>query len=331
MQITFIDHIGDGELTTDQRMSINRYIELIWFADTKTIDEIKNGTTEKVEYGILACSASRISTISDSDIQFLKSKFEALFYLNYSKIELVQNLNFKDFTRYLNLLNTVDCILSVNNKVDYSYILRITGRMPCRLHTFIETELLESVKLVHREGVIIGGKFNSVYKGFESYIIASELVEDGNYIHQKYFENDLINSTDETFGNLKQLPKLTGIDWYNELNKYKYAVHMSSDDIFGEFNLACAGLGIPCIGINQIDSQVLTYPTLSVRNNGVGYGINKAKALKSDSVLYKAVSTRGFGSYRNRYTTKQIKNYWNLILNITDSKINGLWQRVSTK
>jgi len=151
----------------------------------------------------------------------------------------------------------------------------------------IDTLLKKLQPVDTTDTVIIGGNFSRWYGGFQSWIVASELVDDLNTAafvqtsHSTRFSENLY---------LNVLPRMSWIDWMDRLRQFKYAVHLMPTVAAGTFNLNCAYWGIPCIGNKKVDTQRECFPLLSVDPEDVLSASILAQRLRNEKEFYTQVS-----------------------------------------
>lgn len=148
-----------------------------------------------------------------------------------------------------------------------------------------------------RKGVMLGGNFCSWYGGFDSYMVALEFGEDIIAPSMGRMKEDELNVE-----GLHHIEYKTWTDWMATLSAVKYAVHLMPTVAAGTFSLNASYLGIPCIGNEEIDTQRICYPDLSVDLYG---GLSKAKKLakqlKDDKEFYNYCSHKAKSFYQYLY------------------------------
>jgi len=76
----------------------------------------------------------------------------------------------------------------------------------------------------------------------------------------------------------------------------------------GTFSLNCAYFGIPCIGNNKVDTQLICHPDLSVDVDDVEKARILAKRLKEDQEFYNKCSVTAKDNYNLHYNIEKFKN-----------------------
>ena len=97
---------------------------------------------------------------------------------------------------------------------------------------------------------------------------------------------------------INHLPYMNWVEWMNNLSQFKYAVHLMPTHAAGTFALNCAYHGIPCIGYNNVDTQRLCHPKLSVDVGDIETARKLAYKLKNDDKFYKECSQMTIRKYK---------------------------------
>ena len=147
------------------------------------------------------------------------------------------------------------------------------------------------------DSVMIGGNFVSAYGGFDSYIVAKEMSEE---IHAPTTGR---MKEEEVGMDINHLPWVMWLDWIYELSKHKYGVQLGTAAA-GTFNLNCAYLGIPCIGYNNVNTQIKCHPKLSVDVGDIEMARNLAIKLKNEEDFYIQCSKNSLSNYKEHFSEK---------------------------
>jgi hypothetical protein len=252
----------------------------------------------------LVNESNPVSHYLESDIiDVLKSKNNFVHYIQegphwwFNDYELFDQINF------YNMVSKCDTIFAHNE----SDVLYYRGMFPNVTVKVIPTLLIETliseIKPTYDNKVIIGGNLARWYGGFESFIIAKNFNVPiwGQTSHaMREYEDQLFN----------HLPRISWLEWMQQLSTFKYAVHMMPTVAAGTFNLNCAYFGIPCIGNQKVDTQRLCFPDLSIDVNDIDRATKLAKQLQEPD-FYEYCSTLALENY---------KKYFNI--NIWKEKIN---------
>jgi hypothetical protein len=227
------------------------------------------------------------------------------------KIAVMQegpNWNWQDYTLdkqvwYYNTLCSAD-IIYTHNELDRKYYKGLCNHNDVRVMPSLMIEdAVGKLKTEERKDVIIGGNFVSWYGGFDSMIIAKELSRGGNVYapsmgRKQPLEEQLVT----------HLPYMNWKQWIHELNKFKFGVHLMRTHAAGTFALNCAYLGIPCIGYQGLDTQVILHPETTVEIGDLDSARKIAENLRNDKEFYLYSSTLCKGLYKDHYTEETFKN-----------------------
>jgi hypothetical protein len=204
---------------------------------------------------------------------------------------------------YFNTLTTADIIFT-HNELDKKYYQGLTGHLDVRVMPSLMIEdSIGDLQQENRKNVIIGGNFVSWYGGFDSMIIAKEL-NNGDVVYapsmgrKQDLEDQLIT----------HLPYMNWREWIHELNKYKYGVHLMRTHAAGTFALNCAYLGIPCIGYEGLDTQMICHPETTVALGDLDSARTIANNIRNDEEFYLYLSNKCKIIYQENYTELQFKN-----------------------
>lgn len=175
------------------------------------------------------------------------------------------------------------------------------------------------VEIIRDEKIMIGGGFTSWYSGFDSYIVTQQAgIEAEMPSMGRRQENE------ESWG-IKHLPYENWLHWIHRLNTYKYGIHLMRTFAAGTFSMNCAGLGIPCIGYKELDTQRNLHPQLSVDIGDLGKAVKLLKRLKDDEDFYNECSKEAkenfFNSnyYEPNYRTYMNKLFYKILEKDNDS------------
>ena len=114
-----------------------------------------------------------------------------------------------------------------------------------------------------RSGIMIGGNMVSWYGGFDSFYVSVKV----NSVTDEIYQPKMGRLPNEEQLGINQLPYLQWDEWVKELNKRKMGIHMMRTHRSGTFDaLNCSYVGIPCVGYEELDTQRLLHPNLSVEN-----------------------------------------------------------------
>jgi hypothetical protein len=161
--------------------------------------------------------------------------------------------------------------------------------------------LVKDIQPTKEDKVIIGGNFARWYGGFESYMIA------GNFEVPIWAQTShAMRENENVVDNLNHLPRMMWGEWMQNLSTFKYGVHMMPTVAAGTFALNCAYFGIPCIGNQDVDTQLLCHPSLSVAVNDLEGARELAIRLRDDNEFYNQCSEMA----KNNYEACFSKELW---------------------
>lgn len=203
---------------------------------------------------------------------------------------------------YFNTLQEMD-FLYVHNEIDKQYFEGLTN-MTCKvLPSLMIEDSVSDLPDIDRSGVMIGGNFCNWYGGFDSYMIA-----------QTFASEIFIPSMgrkvagEEQLPGLSHLPYMNWVNWIQELNKRKYAVHLMRTHAAGTFALNCAYLGIPCIGYEGLDTQQICHAECTVKVGDLSKAKEIAQRLCNDETFYLYCSNKAKDQYKEHFHETIFKN-----------------------
>ena len=214
------------------------------------------------------------------DISRIRAKCKQIAFMQEGPHWYFQDYSLEQQIWYDNTLQEMD-FLFVHNESDKKYYEGLTGKL-CKLMPCLMLEdNIKQLPSVDRSGVMIGGNFCSWYGGFDSYIVASTF-------------NDKITAPsmgrkiegEEQMDNLTHLPYMDWTQWMTTLNNFKYGIHLMRTHAAGTFALNCAYLGIPCIGYEGLDTQMICHPDCTIELGDIAKAKQIAEKLRLDEEFY---------------------------------------------
>ena len=196
---------------------------------------------------------------------------------------------------YFNTLQEMD-FLYVHNEIDFKYYHGLTGKKCKLMPSLMIEDMISSIPNNTGTGVMIGGNFCQWYGGFDSYIVAQEFEEE---IFVPSMGRKI--EGEEQMENLNHLPYMNWVSWISELSKRKYGVHLMRTHAAGTFALNCAYLGIPCIGYEGLDTQMICHPDCTVELGNIKKAKQIAKKLRKDEEFYLYCSNMAKVRYEQFY------------------------------
>jgi len=207
---------------------------------------------------------------------------------------------------YHDTLQKMDLIFC-HNDMDLNYYRGITDVRCELLPTVMVTDHIKSFD-GERKGVMVGGNWVTAYRGFDSYLIG------------KILDDNITSPTtgrmkpDETMLDINHLPWIPWSQWMYELSKCKYGVQLGTAAA-GTFNLNCAYLGIPCIGYDNVNTQRILHPDLSVKDGDIISARKLASELANNEDLYNQYSKTARENFQKYYSEEIFLKKVKYILN----------------
>ncbi len=210
-----------------------------------------------------------------------------------------QDESIEDQIWYLNTLSGVDFMFTHNN-IDKEYYSGLLNK-PCeKLPSVMITDFVKTNdKKI--DAVVIGGNLVAAYRGIDSYMVAREL---DLPIHA--ISSGRRKSNEEALG-ITHIPWTTWLGWMEQLSQFRYGVQFGIGGA-GSFNLNCAYLGIPCIGLKELESQNLCFPDLSIGDVDLKKGKELIHKLKNDHEFYKHCSVEAQTNYYKYFAPDKFYN-----------------------
>lgn len=206
---------------------------------------------------------------------------------------------------FYNQLLEADALLC-HNEIDVKYYKGITNK-PCYILSTLMLEDNINISNDKTDKVFVAGNWHQTYRGFDAWVISREFD-----LPMVGFKSGKFRQGEEVTG-INYLPWIPWNQFMFELSKYKYGVQ-TYETSAGQFPLNCSYLGIPCIGYNQVDTQRLLHPHLSVEVGDVYSARKLVNKLKSDKEFYNECSLITKKLYDELYTESKFIDRWNQII-----------------
>ena len=215
-----------------------------------------------------------------------------------------QDESVEDQIWYLNTLSGVDFMFTHNN-IDKEYYSGLLNK-PCeKLPSVMITDYVKTSN-EKIDAVAIGGNLVAAYRGIDSYMVAREL---DLPIYAITSGRKKLN--EEALG-IIHIPWTTWLGWMEQLSQFKYGVQFGIGGA-GSFNLNCAYLGIPCIGLKELESQNLCFPDLSIGDVDLKKGKELILKLKNDQDFYNHCSVVAQENYTKYFA---VDKFYTTVKNI---------------
>ena len=206
---------------------------------------------------------------------------------------------------YYNTLLEFDLILCHNDN-DLNYYRGITEK-PCEILPTVMIPDFVDAKSEKIDSVMIGGNFVSIYRGFDSYMVALEF-SDGVWAPTTGRMKELEKELD-----LNHLPWVDWLQFMNHLSGMKLGVQLGTPSA-GSFNLNCSYLGIPCIGYDNVNTQKDLHPSLTVSDGDIIKAKELSKRLKTDNDFYESCSLETKKMYDDKYSEEIFLKKWKKLI-----------------
>jgi len=253
---------------------------------------------EKFDLGIAITPKNNPTSVN---IEHLKTMCNKVGIMQEGPFWLYQDYDLEKQIHYYNNLVESDIIFT-HNEQDRKYYKGLTNHKDVRvLPSLMISEAVGELPTEDRSGIMIGGNMVSWYGGFDSFMLANSVTDE---IYQPKMGRALPN--EELLG-ITQLPYLQWNEWIKELNKHKMGIHMMRTHAAGTFALNCSYVGIPCVGYEELDTQRILHPHLSVENGDLEKARELVNKLWNDLDFYKENCILTQQLYKEKYSEKVFK------------------------
>jgi hypothetical protein len=290
MKIAFFTEMGfRGQVT---RTHENMRTEFAWMCALNADHyNLKDTPDQHYDIGIAINSKKNPQWV---DVNRLKQYCDKVGVMQEGPHWYFQDYPLENQITYFNNLTDADIIFA-HNESDSKYFRGLVDNADVRvLRSLMIEDAVGDIDNVNRSGVMIGGNFVSWYGGFDSMITAAAFEEE-IYVpsmgRKQPGEEQLVNV----------LPYMSWKQWIHKLNEFKYGVHLMRTHAAGTFALNCAYLGIPCIGYQGLDTQMICHPDCTVELGDVESAKQIAKRLRNDEEFYLYCSDVAKNNYASQY------------------------------
>ena len=241
-------------------------------------------------------------------IQNLKSKFNNIFVIQEGEVGYYSRRSVTEQVWWYSQLYYCDR-LYVHNQHDTRYFKGLFPSLDIRvIRTMMSDDAIDKTKLLPKEErAILCGPMTYDYLGFNQAIIAQELdcPIDIPPMGADRMPKDSLPMAKATGVNYLDYNIWT--DWMYNLSKYKYAYMMGAGTAAGSFALNCAYVGVPCIGDNRTDTQLLLYPNLAVDIYDLQTARELTIKLRDDKDFYSDTVKYANDIYIKEFTSKRLR------------------------
>jgi hypothetical protein len=263
--------------------------------------------SESYDLGILIIPKNVTSYVNTNIVSEMKRFCKKTSFMQEGPSWYYQSLPLVEQLWFLDQMDAVDIVFA-HNDIDRTYYHGLLNKAVYINPTLMIDDLIKDLPSVERANVIIGGNIGRWYGGIDSIRVAAAFDTD-LYAPQMGRMHKLELQIEE----IKHLPYTEWLGWMNQLNNFKYAVHLNPNSIGGTFNLNCAYLGIPCIGNKDSNTQRICFPKLSVDHRDLLKAIELVNRLKTDTEFYNDVSDEAKRNYEMYFSEQSYKDGWELI------------------
>src|SRR5210317_279996 len=288
MKIAFFTEMGfNGKVP---RTHPNMRTEFSWFVSLNADHyNLNDAPTEYYDLGIVITPKNSPEKV---DLNRIKQFCKKIGVMQEGPFWLFQDYDLQKQIHYYNNLVDSDIIFT-HNEQDRKYYKGLTNHSDVRvLQSLMIPDAVGELPTEDRSGIMIGGNMVSWYGGFDSFMLANSVTDE---IYSPQMGRKQLGESEL---GITQLPYLQWNEWIKELNKRKLGIHMMRTHAAGTFALNCSYLGIPCIGYEELDTQRILHPNLSVENGDLETARKLVNKLWNDLDFYE----------ENRILTKELYN-----------------------
>ena len=288
MKIAFFTEMGfNGKVP---RTHPNMRTEFAWFVSLNADHyNLNDAPTEYYDLGIVITPKNSPEKV---DLNRIKQFCKKIGVMQEGPFWLFQDYDLQKQIHYYNNLVDSDIIFT-HNEQDKKYYKGLTNHSDVRvLQSLMISDAVGELPTEDRSGIMIGGNMVSWYGGFDSFMLANSVTDE---IYSPQMGRKQLGESEL---GITQLPYLQWNEWIKELNKRKLGIHMMRTHAAGTFALNCSYLGIPCIGYEELDTQRILHPNLSVENGDLETARKLVNKLWNDLDFYE----------ENRILTKELYN-----------------------
>jgi len=268
----------------------NMRTEFAWMVAMGATHLNMNDTVnERFDLGIVITPKNNPTSVN---LTHIKTMCDKVGVMQEGPFWLFQDYDLQKQIHYYNNLVDSDIIFT-HNEQDRKYYKGLTNHSDVRvLQSLMISDAVGELPTEDRSGIMIGGNMVSWYGGFDSFMLANSVTDE---IYSPQMGRKQLGESEL---GITQLPYLQWNEWIKELNKRKLGIHMMRTHAAGTFALNCSYLGIPCIGYEELDTQRILHPNLSVENGDLETARKLVNKLWNDLDFYE----------ENRILTKELYN-----------------------
>lgn len=317
MKVAFFSE--GGYLGKVPKNHINMRTDVAWVhclnADHYPLSYLNQVTSNSYDLGIAILPKNKKPFLNINVAADLQRICKITSIMQESNYYLWQDNDVEDQIWYLNNLMEVD-FMFVHNDIDKEYYSGLINKDCEKLPSVMVTDFVH-VPTVKEDKVIIGGNLVSIYRGIDSFFVARELE-----LPIYALSSGRKPANEEAIG-INHLTWTNWLEWMRQLSSFKYAVQFGTGGA-GSFNLNCAYLGIPCIGLKSLETQNICFPGLSIGDVELKKAKELIRKLKNDIDFYNECATEGKRNY-HKYFNHEL--FLQTVTNIYDKQFNKKYNK----
>jgi len=298
MKIAFFTEMGfNGKVP---RTHPNMRTEFAWFVSLNADHyNLNDAPTEYYDLGIVITPKNSPEKV---DLNRIKQFCKKIGVMQEGPFWLFQDYDLQKQIHYYNNLVDSDIIFT-HNEQDRKYYKGLTNHSDVRvLQSLMISDAVGELPTEDRSGIMIGGNMVSWYGGFDSFMLANSVTDE---IYSPQMGRKQLGESEL---GITQLPYLQWNEWIEELNKRKLGIHMMRTHAAGTFALNCSYLEIPCVGYEELDTQRILHPNLSVENGDLETARKLVNKLWNDLDFYEENSILTKELYNKHYSEEVWKH-----------------------
>ena len=298
MKIAFFTEMGfNGKVP---RTHPNMRTEFAWFVSLNADHyNLNDAPTEYYDLGIVITPKNSPEKV---DLNRIKQFCKKIGVMQEGPFWLFQDYDLQKQIHYYNNLVDSDIIFT-HNEQDRKYYKGLTNHSDVRvLQSLMISDAVGELPTEDRSGIMIGGNMVSWYGGFDSFMLANSVTDE---IYSPQMGRKQLGESEL---GITQLPYLQWNEWIKELNKRKLGIHMMRTHAAGTFALNCSYLEIPCVGYEELDTQRILHPNLSVENGDLETARKLVNKLWNDLDFYEENSILTKELYNKHYSEEVWKH-----------------------
>lgn len=278
----------------------NMRTEFAWMVAMGATHLNMNDTSnERFDLGIVITPKNNPTSVN---LTHIKTMCDKVGVMQEGPFWLFQDYDLQKQIHYYNNLVDSDIIFT-HNEQDKKYYKGLTNHKDVRvLQSLMISDAVGELPTEDRSGIMIGGNMVSWYGGFDSFMLASSVTDE---IYSPQMGRKQLGESEL---GITQLPYLQWNEWIKELNKRKLGIHMMRTHAAGTFALNCSYLGIPCVGYEELDTQRILHPNLSVENGDLETARKLVNKLWNDLDFYEENSILTKELYNKHYSEEVWKH-----------------------